>query len=586
MGNTDEDLATARRPQIFPRFNDEEIARLSRFGEPRSYGRGEMVAQAGEVGPGLLLVLSGKLDVRRHDRAGNDAHIITHERGDMMGELAQLSGRPFLIDALALTAVEAIAIAPHRLRALLITETELGERVMRALILRRVNLIAAGAGPTIVGGRGRADVLRIVNFLRRNGHPFQQLDPAVDSCARTLIERFEVHPEELPLVLCPMGQLLRNPSETQLARHLGLVGPIDPERLYDVVVIGAGPAGLATSVYAASEGLSVLTVDCRSFGGQAGASARIENYLGFPTGISGIALTARAYNQTQKFGAEIAIPDEAAALDCGHDPCRIRLMTGEWIQSRAVVIATGARYRRLSVDRLDEFEGSSVHYWASPLEADLAAGQDVVLVGGGNSAGQAIVMLADRCRHVTAVVRRPLAATMSRYLIERIEALANVTVVNDAEITGLHGSTGALDAVTWQDRTSGEEVRHDARFLFSFIGAEPNTDWLKGSGLALDSAGFILTGSQLSNDHCPLQCSRRGIFAVGDVRSGSVKRVAASVGDGAQVVAAIHGYLAPATPSVASSPAAVPSDIPVIAAHQHLEAPHKTPATPAPHRRL
>jgi thioredoxin reductase (NADPH) len=479
-----------------------------------------------------------------------------------MVELAQLSGRPFLVDAQALTDVDAVAIPPDRLRALLIAEAELGERIMRALILRRVGLIEAGAGPIIIGEEGNADVLRLVNFLRRNGHPYQRLSAVGDRCAETLIERFEVADEELPIVLCPDGRLLRNPSEYQLARCVGLVGPIDPEKLYDVVVIGAGPSGLATSVYAGSEGLSVLTIDCRSFGGQAGASARIENYLGFPTGISGMALMGRAFSQAQKFGVEIAIPDEAVRLQCGNDPCRIELSTGERVQARSVVIATGARYRRLEVDRLEEFEGTSIHYWASPLEADLAANEDVALVGGGNSAGQAVVFLASLARKVTLVARRPLTATMSQYLVDRIEGLPNVEVIVGCEISALHGKSGALDEITVRERSSGRDIKRRARFLFSFIGAEPNTDWLEGSGLKLDERGFILTGVETGPDRLPLETSRRGVFAVGDVRSGSVKRVAASVGDGAQVVAAIHQYLA----TQAEPPVVIEQQIQVTAA--------------------
>jgi thioredoxin reductase (NADPH) len=544
MTDVRQDIIATRGAQMFPRLTDEELARLAKFGEPRSYRTGEKVVRVGEVPPGLQLILSGRLEVTQHDRTDEGSHIVTHERGNFTGELAQLSGRPSLVDAVALTDVEAVAIPPDRLRALLIAEADLGERLMRALILRRVGLIESGAGPIVVGPEGHADVLRLVNFLRRNGHPYRQLDPTSDSCARTLIERFQVTTEELPIVLCTDGQLLRNPSEGQLARCIGLVGPIDSEKIYDVAVIGAGPAGLAASVYAGSEGLSVLAVDCRSFGGQAGASARIENYLGFPTGISGMALMGRAFSQAQKFGVEIAIPDEAARLKCGNDPCRLELATGERIQARSVVIATGARYRRLSVERLDEFEGTSVHYWASPLEADLAADQEVVLVGGGNSAGQATVFLASRARRVTLIARRPLSATMSQYLVDRIDSLPNVEVVVGCEINALDGSDGQLEAVSWRNRSSGEDTRRPARFLFSFIGAEPNTDWLANSGLSLDSRGFVLTGQDVGEDRLPLETSRRGVFAVGDVRSGSVKRVAASVGDGAQVVAAIHSYLA------------------------------------------
>ncbi|HVU29644.1 MAG TPA: FAD-dependent oxidoreductase, partial [Sphingomicrobium sp.] len=385
-----------RGAQMFLRFTDDELARLARFGEPRSYKAGEMLARVGEAGPGVMLILSGEVEATQP--SGDQDHIVTHGPGNFIGELAQLSGGPYLVNEKALSDVEAVAISPERLRALLIAEADLGERLMRALILRRVGLIEAGIGPIVIGEEHDPDVLRLTNFLRRNGHPYRSLDPTDDSCAQTLVERFNVTAEELPIVLCPAGQLLRNPSESQLARCIGLVSSIDSDHLYDVIVIGAGPAGLATSVYAGSEGLSVLAIDCRSFGGQAGASARIENYLGFPTGISGMALMGRAFSQAQKFGVEILIPDEAVRLDCGNEPCQVLLQTGERARARTIVIATGARYRRLGVERLEEFEGSSVHYWASPLEADLCSNEEVALVGGGNSAGQATVFLASRAR--------------------------------------------------------------------------------------------------------------------------------------------------------------------------------------------
>ena len=539
-----EELGTTfanRGAQMFLRFTDDELARLARFGEPRRYQAGEMLARHGEVGPGLVVILSGKVDATRPN-GGETSHIVTHERGNFMGELAQLSGRPYLVDETAVTDVEAVAIPPDRLRALLIAEADLGERLMRALILRRVGLIEAGAGPIVVGDEHNVDVLRLTNFLRRNGHPYQSLDPANDNCARTLVTRFNVAAEELPIVLCPGGQMLRNPSDSQLARCVGLVGPIDSDKLYDVVVIGAGPSGLATSVYASSEGLSVLTIDCRSFGGQAGASARIENYLGFPTGISGMALMGRAFSQAQKFGVDVLIPDEAVKLNCGNEPCQVLLQTGERARARAIVIATGARYRRLDVERLEEFEGASVHYWASPLEADLCANEEVALVGGGNSAGQATVYLASRARRVTLIARRPLADTMSQYLIERIEAQPNIDVVIGCEVSGLEGSNGELNAVTWRNRQNGTVDSRSVRYLFSFIGAEPNTDWLEASGIKLDSRGFVLTGDEAGAGKLPLETCRKGIFAVGDVRSGSVKRVAAAVGDGAAVVASVHAY--------------------------------------------
>jgi thioredoxin reductase (NADPH) len=353
----------------------------------------------------------------------------------------------------------------------------------------------------------------------------------------------------LPIVLCPGGQILRNPGENELARCIGLVGPIDPKRIYDVVVVGAGPAGLATAVYAGSEGLSVLVLDCRAFGGQAGASARIENYLGFPTGITGLALMARAYNQAQKFGVEMAIPDEVVGLlppvDFDAAPFVLRLSNDERVSARAIVVASGARYRRPPVPNLEAFESTSVHYWASPLEGKLCAGQEVALVGAGNSAGQAVVYLASQVAKVWLLVRGPsLEASMSRYLVDRIKGLANVAVLTQAQVSGLEGRDGMLEAIRWRQGAAADEVRRPIRHLFLFIGAEPNTAWLAGSGVALDPKGFVLTGPEAAGDRRPLETSRPGVFAIGDVRSSSIKRVAAAVGEGAQVVAALHAYLA------------------------------------------
>jgi thioredoxin reductase (NADPH) len=494
-----------------------------------------------------MVILSGTVDVVRHTPAGDGELIVAHGPGSFLGELAQLSGRPSLVDAHAQGPVDALIIPSDRLRALLIAEAELGERIMRALILRRMGLLEAGVGgPIIVGRAENRDVLRLADFLRRNGHPHQKLDPEVDPEARAIIDRFHIDPGQLPIVLCPSGRFVHNPSETELARCLGLVGPIDPDRLFDVVVIGAGPAGLAAAVYGGSEGLSVLVLDCRAFGGQAGASARIENYLGFPTGISGIALMARAYNQAQKFGVEMAIPDEVIGLDSDAKGNHfvLRLSNNESVSARSIVIASGARYRRLAIDGLEDYEGSSVHYWASPLESKLCAGQDVVLVGGGNSAGQAAVYLASQAAKVWLLVRgRNLESGMSQYLIDRIRGLSNVEVLTQTNVTGLEGNDGILETVRWRSGTSGD-VRRVVRHVFLFIGAEPNTDWLNGSGIAMDGKRFILTGSDIDADRRSLETSRRGIFAIGDVRSGSVKRVAAAVGEGAQVVSMLHAKLA------------------------------------------
>jgi thioredoxin reductase (NADPH) len=352
---------------------------------------------------------------------------------------------------------------------------------------------------------------------------------------------------QLPIVLCATGQLLRNPSDMELARCIGLVAPIDPDRVYDVAIVGAGPAGLATAVYAASEGLSVLVLDCRGFGGQAGASARIENYLGFPTGITGMALMGRAYSQAQKFGVDMAIPTEAVALGAegpeGACPV-LKLSSEERVRAHSVVIASGARYRQPAVDRLGSFAGC-VHYWVSPLEAKLCAKQEVAVIGAGNSAGQAVVYIAGHASKVWLIARgSDIAQSMSRYLVDRVSGLSNVEVLTETEVSGLEGEDGMLEAIRWQRRGSREEVRRPVRHLFLFIGAQPNTDWLAGSDVALDSKGFILTGADANQDCRLLETSQRGVFAIGDVRSGSAKRVAAAVGEGAQVTALLHGAVA------------------------------------------
>jgi thioredoxin reductase (NADPH) len=538
-----------RGAQMLPVLDALEIERVRRFGECRSFATGEALATIGHVSPGLMVILAGQVEVTHRDKSGQRVTIVTHGPGQFLGELAQLAGRPALADATAQEPVQVLIIPPDRLRALLIAEAELGERIMRALIIRRLGLLETGSGgPIIVGRADNGDVLRLQIFLRRNGQPQQLLDPDTDAEAKALIERFHVDPGQLPIVLCPSGQLLRNPTEDELARCIGLVGPIDPNRVYDVAVVGAGPAGLAAAVYAASEGLATIVLDSRVFGGQAGASARIENYLGFPTGISGLALMARAYNQAQKFGAEMAIPDEVAALispdDIASPHFVLQLRDGEQVTTRAVVVASGARYRRLAVADLDKFEMSSVHYWATPFEAKLCAQQDVVLVGAGNSAGQAAVYLASQGAKVWMLVRRPsLSETMSRYLVDRIASMPNVEVVTGAQVSGVEGSHGILEAVRWRVGATEEEVRRPIRHLFLFIGAEPNTDWLAGSGIALDAKRFVLTGADTGGRHA-LETSRRGVFAIGDVRATSIKRVAAAVGEGAQVVAALHSYLA------------------------------------------
>jgi len=539
-------IIDTRRDQMFPVLDVHDFGKLKRFGDERHFADGEALMKAGEIAPGLAFVVTGTIDVRQGGIVSGHESIVRHGPGSFLGELAQLSDRPALVDAVAEGEVTALVVAPRRLRDLLVQEAELGERIMRALILRRVGLLQSDqTGPILIGPFGSTDMLRLEHFLTRNGHPHRSLDSSSDSCAQTLLKRFSVQPEQLPIVLCPGGELLRNPGEAELARCIGLVKPIDPDHIYDAAIVGAGPAGLAAAVYAASEGLSTLVLDCRSFGGQAGASARIENYLGFPTGISGLALMARAYNQAQKFGAELAIPDEAQSLGPDTDGAarfQLKLGNGETVKARTVVVASGARYRRLAIDNLSDFEGSCVHYWASAVEVRLCSGQEVALTGAGNSAGQAVVFLAPRVKKLWMVVRgKRLEDTMSQYLVDRIKALPNVEVLTRHEICGLDGTESELKRVRVRNRDSGEEQECDINHLFSFIGADPNTDWLEGCGVKLDAKGFVITGE---DGRHTLETCRDGVFAVGDVRCGSVKRVAAAVGEGSTVVSAIHQWLA------------------------------------------
>lgn len=545
MADEAQTVFETRRDQAFPVLSTADIGRLKRFGTLRQYAAGAAIARAGQTTEGLILVLSGQVRVIARDAP--EKPIVTYGPGGFLGELAQLSGRPALIDAIALEPVEAIAIDPARLRDVMVQEAELGEHIMRALILRRVALLQQqNVGPVIVGRADNRDVLRLQGFLRRNGYPYQTLDP-IDGGKP--LEQFHVTPRDLPIVICVDGTVLRNPGEGQLARCIGLLQAIDPERRFDVAIIGAGPAGLAAAVYAASEGLSVIVTDCRAFGGQAGASSRIENYLGFPTGISGMALMARAYNQAQKFGAEIAIPEEVVALEKdGADGFVLSFASGEQVHSRTIVIASGAEYRRLNVPDLARYEGSHVHYWASPLETRLCAGEEIALVGAGNSAGQAVVYLAGVAKKVWMIVRgESIEATMSRYLCERIAAQPNIEVLLRTEVTKLQGHDGSLENICWRNRHTGKETCRPIRHLFLLIGAEPNTRWLSKAGIELDAKGFVATEVGSDTARHPFETNIPGIFAIGDVRSGSIKRVAASVGEGAGVVAALHTYLADST---------------------------------------
>ncbi|KAK44457.1 thioredoxin reductase [Caballeronia jiangsuensis] len=536
-----------RAHQMFPRLTDNEIERMSRFGTASHWRQGEWMFRMGETGRGMVIVLKGLVRVTRRNALGQEHLVVEHGPGHFLAEVAQLSGKPCLVDGVAAEDVDGIVIPPERLRALLVAEAELGERIMRALILRRVGLIEKGSGPVLLGQSDDGRLVSLQGFLRRNGYPHTVIDACTDPDAISLLERISASTSDFPLVICPDGTVLRAPTENQIATQLGWLPEFDPAHVYDVAIVGAGPAGLATAVYAASEGLSVAVFDCRAPGGQAGASSRIENYLGFPTGISGQALAGRAFVQAQKFGAHIAIPTKIKALHCDCNPIQIELENGKRVTTQTVVIASGAAYRRPDIAGLERYEGHGTYYWASPVEAKLCKNSEVVLVGGGNSAGQAVVYLATHAKHVHVLIRGAgLSASMSHYLVERIGSLPNVTVRTHTQITSLDGDGRALTAVNC--KTPDGPLTIDSRHLFLFTGADPNTDWLRNCNVNVDGKGFVQTGPEAHEGRTEgvmaLETSVPGVFAIGDVRSSSTKRVAAAVGEGAAVVSQIHGLLA------------------------------------------
>src|SRR5882724_9344967 len=561
----------SRFHQMFPVLSAAEIDRVRRFGDVKRFPAGELLFQAGEAVPGMYVILSGRVAIVPRDGLGQSVPVAAFAQligapveemtevvpGEVMAEIGQLSGRQDLsvFDARAVCDVEAIVVPPEALRTLLVAEAELGERILRALILRRVALIEIGfGGPVIIGALKSPDVTRLSHFLERNAIPFRVVDPDEDRDAASLLARFAAQPGELPIVVLPDGTVLKNPTKHELARAQGLVATSSRSEPYDVAIVGAGPAGLATAVYGASEGLSVVVLEAHAFGGQAGASARIENYLGFPTGGSGQALMGRAFTQAQKFGAEFSLSTQVKQLDCtseisGPDPVLILdLADGRRVRARAVVVATGARYRRPEIPNLAQFEGRGISYWASPVEARLCRNEEVALLGGGNSAGQAAVFLSSHARQVQMLVRGPsLSKTMSRYLIDRIAASSNIAVLCETEIVGLLGTADqGLQGVRWRNRRTGTEEEHAIAHFFLFTGADPAASWLAGCGVPLDEKGFIRTGADVGSTGrvlLPMETGVEGIFAVGDVRSGSVKRVGAAIGEGAAVVGQLHTFL-------------------------------------------
>ncbi|HEY2682997.1 MAG TPA: FAD-dependent oxidoreductase [Steroidobacteraceae bacterium] len=548
--------ASDRAAQRFPTLSPAQLEVVARFSnvEPRRFAAGESLFTLGECGVPAWFLLDGSAELFGRDGLDQHTKLRNVKRGEFTGELHQLTGGPALAGATAGDAgCIAIPFDAERLRALIVGAAELGEMIMRAFILRRVSLMERGVGPVLLGRAGSPDLLRLQTFLTRNAYPHLVIDCSSER-GRQMIDALKLPAEDLPLLICACGRVLKKPTNEAAGVWLGITPHLKADEIYDVAVIGAGPAGLATAVYAASEGLSVLVLDGAVLGGQAGASARIENYLGFPTGISGLALTGRALNQALKFGAQVAIPLQATEIRCpseadGH--VELSLSEQGKVHARTVVVASGARYKRLEVSDLKSFEGNTVHYWASPAEAKLCTGEEVALVGAGNSAGQAVVYLAPLVRRLTMIVRGSgLEASMSKYLIDRIKMLSNVEVIVGSEVAALAGGgLGSLEAVTVRERRSGSERAIPARQLFMFIGAEPNSSWLEGC-VTLDDKGYILTGganAAAPKERYPLQTSLPRIFAIGDVRSGSTKRVASAVGEGAAVVAQIHSFLGAST---------------------------------------
>jgi thioredoxin reductase (NADPH) len=546
-------LTSSRIEKIFPKLTPAQIRRVAAHGHMRVVERGEVLVEQGDTSVPFFVVITGELEIVRPS-AAYETLVTVHGSGQFTGEVNTLSGRRSFFRVRATKPGKVIELDHQHMLTLVQTDAELGEILMRAFILRRVELVAAGVGDIVlIGSTHSAGTLRIKEFLMRNGHPYSYIDLERDPDVQNLLDSFQISASEIPVLICQGQVVLRNPGNQQIADCLGFNESIDQTQVRDLVVIGAGPSGLAAAVYGASEGLDVLVLETSSPGGQAGSSSRIENYLGFPTGISGQELAARAYLQAQKFGAEMLMA-KATRLVCDRKPYVIEVESGARISARTVVIATGAQYRRLPLENLSRFEGAGVYYGATFVEAQLCGGEEVIVVGGGNSAGQAAVFLAQTTKRVHMLVRSTgLAESMSRYLIRRIEKSPTIVFRPQTEIVALEGGDH-LDSVHWRNGQTGQTEQHEISHVFVMTGADPNTRWLNGC-VALDAKGFIKTGPDLSPENLSaadwpltrqpylLETSLPGVFAVGDVRGGSIKRVASAVGEGSIAISVVHKVL-------------------------------------------
>lgn len=546
-------ISDARRALMFPTLTAAQIARIASHGHVRAAEKGAVLIEAGDAEVPFFVIRSGEIEITQ---PGSGTVVATHGAGHFTGEGNLLLGRRSLMRAVVTESGEFIQLTRAELLGLVQTEAEISEILMRAFIYRRVELIQQGLGDVmLIGSAHSAGTLRVREFLARNGHPVHYVDLDRDEGVQQLLDQFNVRADEIPVLIGCGGSVLRNPANEQIADALGFNENVDATHVRDMVVVGAGPAGLAAAVYGASEGLDVLVIEANAPGGQAGSSSRIENYLGFPTGISGQELAARALAQAQKFGAELMVSRNVSSMSCALQPYVVSIDNGPRIQTRTVVIATGVQYRRPQIENLSQFEGAGVYYSATFMEAQLCGDEEVIVVGGGNSAGQAAVFLAQTSKHVHVLVRGGgLAETMSRYLIRRIEESPSISLHTHTEIVGLDGN-GSLEHVTWHDASTGRTETRDIQHVFLMTGAVPNTAWIAGC-VELDPKGFVKTGAELhaedlANAKWPLsraphllETSRPGVFAVGDVRCSSIKRVASAVGEGSIAVSFVHQALA------------------------------------------